>query len=489
MGELSECLSTIDCADKSAGGGMNTVLEDPEMEEEYAKSYINGYAALVWNEDGTSARGLVPVRYYSESDSSSPRESKEEGEEASSSEAPLGREKDEVAASQREGRGALARQKEPGMVSTKTLRRLDERAERVKALWERQGFSTYWDLRWTPDGGQKKAQEEEEEEEEEEEGEEAEQVKAEDRQSFQSVAYSWREVSKKDGDRSPLDASERRGPCSIYSLQGRRPTMEDAFASFPCSGRTDMALMAGKWRLFGMFDGHGGTRCSHFCRDELLTNVASFIPAGDASCDQVCEALIEGFLYSDRKFLLHAERFDWIDGSTAIVVALSSSEIIVANAGDCRAVLGVVRSSGDAGELIVDSIAMSRDHRLDDEEEVSRVQSMGGFVLHRYGSGIPRVMGVLAVSRALGDASLKPYVTAEPDISLIARADEQWFIVLATDGLWDVFSNEEAVSFILAHMIEGAPDCGARALAHAAFKRGSTDNISVMIIDLRGGRG
>ena len=50
------------------------------------------------------------------------------------------------------------------------------------------------------------------------------------------------------------------------------------------------------------------------------------------------------------------------------------------------------------------------------------LQSKGGVVLQRYGSGIARVMGVLAVSRALGDLSLKPYITCEPDVVALRRA-------------------------------------------------------------------
>ncbi len=105
--------------------------------------------------------------------------------------------------------------------------------------------------------------------------------------------------------------------------------------------------------------------------------------------------------------------------------------------------------------------------------------------MEKYGSGVARVMGVLAVSRALGDVTLKPYITSEPDIVTVRRNADQWFLVMATDGLWDVFTNGEAIDFVLARMLRGVPDCGAQALANEAFKRGSVDNISVLVIDLR----
>ncbi len=70
---------------------------------------------------------------------------------------------------------------------------------------------------------------------------------------------------------------------------------------------------------------------------------------------------------------------------------------------------------------------LSKDHRADDEVEKERVRNMGGLVMQRYGTGCARVMGVLAVTRALGDASLKAYVTAEPDVVVVRRAEEHWF--------------------------------------------------------------
>lgn len=137
--------------------------------------------------------------------------------------------------------------------------------------------------------------------------------------------------------------------------------------------------------------------------------------------------------------------------------------------------------------------------------------------------GIARVMGVLAVARAIGDAQLKPYVTAEPEVTVFHRAEETWFVILATDGekscrahraknsshtrcfggrsgwqdfgprlsayiagLWDVVSNKEAVEMVLERLLDDTSLFrGARRLCSEAYKRGSTDNISVVVVDLR----
>ena len=86
-----------------------------------------------------------------------------------------------------------------------------------------------------------------------------------------------------------------------------------------------------------------------------------------------------------------ASQNEWMDGSTAIILALSSSEVIVANLGDSRAVLGVV-VQGNLGATVVDPVALSRDHKPDDPDELQRIEDAGGLVLERYGSGVPRVM-------------------------------------------------------------------------------------------------
>jgi serine/threonine protein phosphatase PrpC len=63
-----------------------------------------------------------------------------------------------------------------------------------------------------------------------------------------------------------------------------------------------------------------------------------------------------------------------------------------------------------------------------------------------------RVEGVLAVSRAIGDISLKPYVTCDPEIQSKFIAEEDMYMVLASDGLWDVMSNEEVASFVVKYV-------------------------------------
>lgn len=59
-----------------------------------------------------------------------------------------------------------------------------------------------------------------------------------------------------------------------------------------------------------------------------------------------------------------------------------------------------------------------------------------------------RVLGVLAMSRAIGDNYLKPYVTSEPEVTVTDRTEEDEFLILASDGLWDVVTNEAACAMV-----------------------------------------
>ena len=76
----------------------------------------------------------------------------------------------------------------------------------------------------------------------------------------------------------------------------------------------------------------------------------------------------------------------------------------------------------------------------------------------------------------------KNLVIAEPDILTFDLNDvEPKFMILATDGLWDAFSNEEAVSFIKERLDE--PHFGAKSIVLQAYYRGSLDNITVMVVN------
>ncbi|XP_014499555.1 probable protein phosphatase 2C 11 [Vigna radiata var. radiata] len=89
-------------------------------------------------------------------------------------------------------------------------------------------------------------------------------------------------------------------------------------------------------------------------------------------------------------------------------------------------------------------IPLSIDHKPDRSDERQRIEKAGGFIIW---AGTWRVGGVLAVSCAFGDKLLKPYVVADPEIQE-EEIDGVDFIIIVSDGLWNVISNKEVVSLV-----------------------------------------
>ena len=109
--------------------------------------------------------------------------------------------------------------------------------------------------------------------------------------------------------------------------------------------------------------------------------------------------------------------------------------------------------------------------------EANRLVQTGGF------SYKGRVLGVLAMSRSLGDHGLKDYVIAEPFVR-DTRVDiddslRKIFVIVACDGLWDVMTDEEAVERVAAWT--GDEEDVAQDLVNEALRRRTSDNVTVLV--------
>lgn len=183
--------------------------------------------------------------------------------------------------------------------------------------------------------------------------------------------------------------------------------------------------------------------------------------------------LTDEVLSADRLLVEAAKKSMDIAGTTALIAILEGSKLVVANVGDSRGVM--CDSKGNA-------IPLSFDHKPQQKRESKRIEEAGGVITF---NGVWRVAGILATSRALGDYPLKDrrLVIADPDVLTFELADHRpQFLVLASDGLWDAFSNEEAVAFIRDRLAE--PHHGAKSITLQAYYRGSLDNITVLVINL-----
>ncbi|KAI4389654.1 hypothetical protein MLD38_001855 [Melastoma candidum] len=147
--------------------------------------------------------------------------------------------------------------------------------------------------------------------------------------------------------------------------------------------------------------------------------------------------------------------------------------MFVANAGDCRAVLG---KRGRAVEL-------SLDHKPNCTAEKMRIEKLGGVVYDGY------LNGQLSVSRALGDWHMKGSkgsacpLTAEPELQETNLTEEDEFLIMGCDGLWDVMSSQCAVSMVRKElMIHNDPERCSRELVREALKRNTCDNLTVIVV-------
>lgn len=293
----------------------------------------------------------------------------------------------------------------------------------------------------------------------------------------------------------------------MTSVCGRRRDMEDAVAIHPsfCKKNTESSSSL---HFFGVYDGHGCSHVSMKCKDRMHEIVKNEVEKGEAPWK---ETMIQSFSLMDKEVVdyssgssasgsdcrceLQTPQCDAV-GSTAVVSVVTPDKIIVSNCGDSRAVLcrnGV-------------ALPLSVDHKPDRPDELNRIQEAGGRVIYWDGA---RVLGVLAMSRAIGDNYLKPYVISEPEVTITERTDEDECLILASDGLWDVVSNETACG--VARMclqsrrppsptgspgnditVTGAGESSDKACSDAsilltklALARRSSDNVSVVVVDLR----
>ncbi|XP_022715032.1 probable protein phosphatase 2C 6 [Durio zibethinus] len=281
--------------------------------------------------------------------------------------------------------------------------------------------------------------------------------------------------------------------------QGRRSTMEDATAVHPafmevcCKDVGGCTAPEYKYSLekspvhfFGIFDGHGGDQVSNYCASELCEIVAEEWKRGntlDGWSKRWEVALCKAFERADNTFKDEVLAPKYV-GSTALVLIISACQIIAANCGDSRAVL--CRGAR--------AIPLTVDHKLDRADEIERITSSGGRILNW---GCLRVEGVLSMSRAIGDHDLKPWVISVPEVTFTTRTEEDECLILASDGLWDVLSNEEVVKLARKELrqrrrLVGVNDSAfppawyvSQQVVKQALDACSYDNVSIIVVDLK----
>ena len=250
----------------------------------------------------------------------------------------------------------------------------------------------------------------------------------------------------------------------VCTSQGGREYMEDTYC---------IEAIHKEVQMYGVFDGHNGIDVANTCKvnfPKIFTQC--FL---NKTMSDVSETLHKTFKSVDE--LVQVANNANI-GSTAVVCVVTPDKLWFANAGDSMAM--VYYTDGHV-EL------MSQEHKAESEKD--RITAAGGMIT--YWDGMGRVNGTLNLSRSIGDFYMKQFIISTPFVRSIKRHLRPIkYILIASDGLWDVFSADEihkqlqVIKTAIGKNNQVDMDKVLSILVERAHQRGSTDNITVCYIEI-----
>uniref|UniRef100_A0A0E0JHG1 protein-serine/threonine phosphatase n=1 Tax=Oryza punctata TaxID=4537 RepID=A0A0E0JHG1_ORYPU len=303
------------------------------------------------------------------------------------------------------------------------------------------------------------------------------------------------EMSPEAGSEAPVEVPELMVKAPVESVQyspnirsgsfadiGPRRYMEDEHIRIDdLSGHLGSLLTCPAPNAFyGVFDGHGGPDAAAYMKRHAIrlffedSEFPQALEEDESFYESVENSIRNAFLTADLS-LADDLAISRSSGTTALAALIFGRQLLVANAGDCRAVLcrkGV-------------AVEMSRDHRPTYDAEHERITECGGYIEDGY------LNGVLSVTRALGDWDMKmpqgsrsPLI-AEPEFQQTTLTEDDEFLIIGCDGIWDVMSSQHAVTIVRKGLRRhDDPERCARELAMEAKRLQTFDNLTVIVICL-----
>lgn len=284
---------------------------------------------------------------------------------------------------------------------------------------------------------------------------------------------------------------------------------------------------SGTFFFSALFDGHAGINCVEYVHQKLFTNIyavfsqnmSKFNDKGQvyrtenivigadsnevfSSCvvESLCKGITKGFEITNNNFLSIARKNEIFDGTTALVCIIfgpdptdSKLKLVVGNCGDSKLLLGY-----KSGTNSVSAKRLTRAHRLSDTNERNRIEKAGGRVefcngtwrvlvkkQKRYSFDISAKCIGLCTSRSIGDIYMKEpqlLCISDPEITVHdIDIDNDLFLILATDGITDFFTDDELVG-IVQRNLKLSPIEVANKLTKEAEKKGSLDDKTATVI-------
>lgn len=253
-----------------------------------------------------------------------------------------------------------------------------------------------------------------------------------------------------------------------------------------------------KCSFFGLYDGHGGSGCADYLRD----NLHKFIISDSHFPLNPQKAIVNGFVKAEKDFIEKSESSYDPSGSCAIVLLIIEKRCYIANVGDSRALL-----SGSNGRK---TYALSRDHRPGDEKEYQRILQAGGKIYQteyenqnvasEHIVGPLRVIpGKLSVSRTIGDIEAKNQkyggnpnvIISTPEIKYFDINDNSDYILIGCDGIYEKMKNKQIVDTVWSVInnsereaidIHNMAGMSLEKTVDECLKKDSTDNLTMIII-------
>jgi serine/threonine protein phosphatase PrpC len=261
------------------------------------------------------------------------------------------------------------------------------------------------------------------------------------------------------------------------SKKGQREQNEDHHNIIVNIKGTDNTLA--NINFYGIYDGHGGKCVSKFlskAMPKLLMDKNNNYPLKGGVIKDIYSRV-------QNKLETKYKKYAAMCGSTCLIALHYKQNkrniIDVLNTGDSRCII-----------CQDDTVVLkTEDHKPNSKRENERIKKLGGKIYKDQFDDWR--IGDLSVSRAFGDLDNKPYISEQPDIYRHILTKEDKFMVLGCDGLWDVLHENEIINFIntfcydktgIRIKSENKLDNVANHLANLALGKGSTDNVSVIVV-------
>ena len=267
------------------------------------------------------------------------------------------------------------------------------------------------------------------------------------------------------------------------------------------------------YSYYGVCDGHGP--CGHFVSDFIKSNIAFIVykqlkslliqnqnisntnlnETDDSNID-FSKLFKECFLLMDSKLSDNKSIDTELSGTTCVSLLFCDNRIISANVGDSRAIKGQYDSNKNKWSYI----PLSRDHKPSDKDEAERIKNCKG-IIHPYidddgnFAGPDRVwmddeLPGLAMSRSFGDnVASRVGVFSEPEVKIFPFKEEDKFIVIASDGLWEYVTNDEVTDIVSEYFEKKDCDGAVSKLYEISHERwvqydDYIDDISIIVVFL-----